>query len=272
MDVRIAAVLAAFAAAAVSCTTAQTSPAAGPERAQTPPSARTLLAVFAHPDDETMAGPMLARYARQGARVFLVSATDGEKGVMPHANVPGGGQLAAVRKEEAACAAAKLGAQAPVFLGMPDGGLNSSQALAELERKLKQVISDLKPDAIVTWGPDGGYGHPDHRMVSAVLTQIAQAGGPPLYYAELPLERIGGANRGLRFPTPFAGVQERYLNVRIAYAPADAAAASASLACHASHFTPESIQQISRLSELINGGVQYLRGWAGGSAMSDILN
>lgn len=61
--------------------------------------ARTLVAVFAHPDDETHVAPMLARYAREGARVLLVIATDGRRGANRHAGIPAGDSLAKVRAE-----------------------------------------------------------------------------------------------------------------------------------------------------------------------------
>ena len=48
--------------------------------------------------------------------------------------------------------------------------------LSAIVAKLEQVIRDVAPDAVLTWGPEGGYGHPDHRLVSAVVTQIVQTG------------------------------------------------------------------------------------------------
>src|SRR5436190_10540806 len=62
---------------------------------------KTLVAVVAHPDDETLTSPVLARYAREGARVYVVIATDGRRGVAPHAGIPAGDSLATVRAGEA---------------------------------------------------------------------------------------------------------------------------------------------------------------------------
>src|SRR5690349_5131831 len=81
---------------------------------------KTLLAVFAHPDDEQTVVPVLAKYASEGAQVYLIIATDGRFGVAPHAHIPAGDTLAAVRKEEAKCAAEKLGINPPIFIGLPD--------------------------------------------------------------------------------------------------------------------------------------------------------
>src|SRR5512146_1346015 len=87
-----------IAGAALSLAAALTARAA----AQQPP--KTILAVFAHPDDERIVGPLLAGYARSGVRTLLVIATDGRKGVTPHAHIPAGDSLARVRAGEARCA------------------------------------------------------------------------------------------------------------------------------------------------------------------------
>lgn len=76
---------------------------------------RVVLAVFAHPDDETFVGPMLARYAREGVKVYLGIATKGEKGITEHAGIPAGDQLTAVRRAEATCACQQLGIEPPIF-------------------------------------------------------------------------------------------------------------------------------------------------------------
>ncbi len=236
---------------------------------------RTLAAVFAHPDDETMVGPMLAHYAGQpGTRVVLVIVTNGDKGVTPFAKIPAGEALAAVRAKEAECACRALGIEAPVLLGFPDGGLASSQALAEAAGKLRTRLDELKPDAIVTWGPDGGYGHPDHRLVSAVVTQLAQAGDttPRLFYVGLPKSRLqSDAIQALKFPAPFAPVVDELLNIRVPYTEDDAARARAALDCHASQFPKESMALISKLTEAVNAGRMHLRLWTGGPARADLF-
>jgi LmbE family N-acetylglucosaminyl deacetylase len=245
--------------------------------AQAPnPTTRTLVAVFAHPDDEAIVGPMLAKYGREsGTKVHLVLATNGEKGVTPFANIPEGEQLAAARMKEADCACAALGIEPPIRLGLPDGGLGSSQVLAQAAARLQAAVDPLKPDAVVTWGPDGGYGHPDHRLVSALVTQIVQAGGwtPRLYYAGLPKSRLeADAVRALKFPAPFAPVADDLLNVRVPYSAEDAERARKSLTCHASQFTPEAMSLISTLTEQIHGGRMHLRSWAGGAQRTDLFD
>src|SRR6185436_7722722 len=72
-------------------------------------SSRPLLAVFAHPDDERVVGPLLSRLVGEGREVDLVIATDGSKGVRDHAGIPAGQRLAAARAKEADCSAKRLG-------------------------------------------------------------------------------------------------------------------------------------------------------------------
>ena len=249
-----------------------------PAQAQQPdanPHRRTLLAVFAHADDETMVGPLLAHYAKDSStRVVLAIVTDGSKGVTPFAGIPAGEQLAAVRREEAKCAAGALGTEPPVQLGLPDGGLNTSQALATAAGKLRQLFAEIHPDAIVTWGPDGGYGHPDHRLVSAVVTQLVQAGEttPLLYYAGLPKSRLSSdAVKALHFPAPFTPVLDELLNVRVPYSADDVDRAKRSLACHKSQFTPQSVDLIVALTQQVHEGRMHLRLWSGGAERTDLF-
>lgn len=236
---------------------------------------RTLLAVFAHPDDETIVGPLLAHYgSTPNTRVVIAIVTNGDKGVMPFASIPAGDALAAVRTQEATCSSAALGVDPPVLLGFPDGGLASVQVLTAATTKLRALFEELRPAAIVTWGPDGGYGHPDHRLVSAIVTEIVQAGETtaPLYYAGLPKSRLqSDATKALRFPAPFKAVLDDVLNVRVPYSTADAARARKSLECHASQFTPATMAVISKLTDQIHDGRMHLRHWTGGPARSDIF-
>src|SRR4029077_16396593 len=78
--------------------------------------------------------------------------------------------------------ATALGAKPPILLGFPDGKLGdyiSDRTLVyRLTDRLAAEIQRLHPDALITWGPDGGTGHPDHRLVSALVTQLVRAGAP----------------------------------------------------------------------------------------------
>src|SRR5690349_22782236 len=89
------------------------------------PARRAIMAIFAHPDDERVIGPLLSRLAREGRDTHLVIATDGSKGVRDFAKIPAGAPLAAARTKEATCAANRLGVKKRHLLGLPDGGLAS---------------------------------------------------------------------------------------------------------------------------------------------------
>src|SRR5438270_7378492 len=144
-----------------------------------------ILAVFAHPDDERVIGPLLSKLAREGRETHLVIATDGSKGVRDFVHIPAGPELAAARTKEAQCAANRLGVRQLHLLGLPDGGLASFDVLGKLRSALVAIIDSLKPAAIITYGPEGGTGHPDHRLVGDVVTQIVQA--DPRYYSNIDL-------------------------------------------------------------------------------------
>lgn len=235
---------------------------------------RTLLAVFAHPDDEASVGPLLARYARDPqTRVVLAIVTNGDKGVRPFANIPAGAPLAAARAKEAQCACEALGAQPPILLGLPDDALGSRQVLPEAREKVGRMLAEVRPDAIVTWGPDGGSGHPDHRLVSALVTEIVQSGDatPLLYYVGLPKSRVESA-AGKSSPSPFATVMDDALDTRVAYTAEDAERARKSLACHRSQFTPEDMEMIGGLLQQVHQGRMHLRRWSGGGPRTDLFD
>ena len=142
-----------------------------------PPSAhaqnsRRILAVFAHPDDERVIGPLLSKLAREGRETHLVIATDGSQGIRDFAHIPAGPALAAARTKEANCAATRLGVRQLHLLGLPDGGLASFEVLGKLRSRLAAIIDSLKPAVIITFGPEGGTGHPDHRLVGDVIRTL----------------------------------------------------------------------------------------------------
>jgi LmbE family N-acetylglucosaminyl deacetylase len=231
---------------------------------------QTVLAVFAHPDDERIVAPLLARYAREGHNVYLVVATDGAKGVTAHAGIPAGDSLAAIRVQETLCAARELGIKPPIMLGHPDAGLASFTVLGKLRSDVERVIADLRPAAILTFGREGGTGHPDHRLVGDVVTEIVQALPQeiPLYYPGLPAERMADAPAAR--PTVRV-TAERYLNVRVPYTPADFDKAVRSYICHASQYTEEQARANMRYVQHGFRGAVHLRAWNGGEPRTDLF-
>ena len=199
-----------------------------------------ILAVFAHPDDETLVAPALGNAAARGAHVRIVYATRGDASA-PQTNLAPGAAIAAHRSEEARCASAALGLAAPHLLDFGDGKLGEivrppAGTLARLRDSLARVVADERPDVVVTWGPDGGYGHPDHRLMTAVVTQILAADDarPLLLYAAI--------ERGTLPPLPqiqsmgWAETAPSLLTVRARITQSDLDAAARAFACHASQY------------------------------------
>ena len=121
-----------------------------------------VLAVFAHPDDETFrCGGTLALLARRGVRVWLLCATRGEAGI-PGASPEQAGRI---RQAELECACRALGLQPPHFLDYRDGTLSQVDE-AEAVEQVVRAVQALRPQVLLTWPPDGLSGHPDHVAVS----------------------------------------------------------------------------------------------------------
>ena len=224
------------------------------------PSSRTLVAVFAHADDETSVAPVLARYAREGVRVHLIIATDGAQGGS-NTSVPRGVELAKVRSEEARCAAAALGIQPPILLGFPDGALGhyaaDSSLLFRLTQRLHEELQRLRPDVVITWGPDGAVGHADHRLVGNLVTQLVRAGAPGvperLFYAHIPVEGIR-LMKPTRGEPPFLIPQAKYLSARVSFTVADFEAARRSMSCHKTQYSDEVVQRLfGMMQQVLNG-------------------
>ena len=124
-----------------------------------------LLAVFAHPDDETFrSGGTLALLARRGVRVQVLTATRGQGGSCGDPPLCLPEELPGVRERELRCACAALGIEPPILLDYQDGRL-SNIAPSEIIADVLEVVSQVHPEIILTFGPDGLSGHPDHVVI-----------------------------------------------------------------------------------------------------------
>jgi len=154
-------------------------------------SKQTLLAVLAHPDDESFGmGGTLALYASRGAEVHLVCATRGEVGEVAPELLKGFNSIAELRESELRCAAGILGLAGVHFLDYRDSGMPGSpdnqhpQALAaqpldEVAANIVCYIRELKPQIVLTFDPIGGYRHPDHIAIQrATVRAFEQANNP----------------------------------------------------------------------------------------------
>jgi LmbE family N-acetylglucosaminyl deacetylase len=154
---------------------------------------RTLLGVWAHPDDEAyLSAGLMATFRRRGDRVVLVTATLGEHGTNDAETWPPE-RLAALRRVELRNSLAALDVDEFHLLGYEDG----TCAQYDATDVVRDMIGDIQPDVIVTFGPDGMTGHPDHRAVSAWTTEAWATTRPSarLWYATLTpdFHRLWGA-------------------------------------------------------------------------------
>ena len=125
----------------------------------------TVLMIWAHPDDETyLVGGLSAVLTDAGHRVVCVTATRGEAG-MPDAAPRQLDRLAQVRTAELEAALRILGIEEHHWLDYPDGGCADVDTHEAADR-IVAVVDDVRPDTVITFGPDGFTGHPDHQTVS----------------------------------------------------------------------------------------------------------
>lgn len=149
-----------------------------------------LMAVMAHPDDEALGfGGTLARYAAEGVEVCVVTATCGDagryRGYPPGDQAhPGAEALAVIREAELRAAADVLGIGELVLLGYHDQQLDRADP-AEVIAALAGQLRRRRPDVVVTFGPDGAYGHPDHVAISQFTAAAIVAAADPARTAGL---------------------------------------------------------------------------------------
>lgn len=156
------------------------------------PRARPLrvLGLFAHPDDEVFCvGGTIARASRAGAETAVVSLTQGEAGQIRDSATATRRTLGATRVAELRASAAALGVSQVECLDLGDGNL-ARMPYADLVAQVGSILERLAPDVVVTFGDDGGFGHPDHTTSSqAVLAARPQLSAPPrVLHARFPVQ------------------------------------------------------------------------------------
>jgi LmbE family N-acetylglucosaminyl deacetylase len=148
----------------------------------------TILGVWAHPDDEAyLSGGLMSLARDAGSRVVCVTATRGELGT-PDPEMWPPDLLAVERGVELARCLDILGVSEHRWLGYPDGECDQAEVSAAVST-LAAIIRDVQPDTVLTFGPDGITGHPDHRTVSAWATEAfaeAASDGARLFYSSIP--------------------------------------------------------------------------------------
>lgn len=135
------------------------------------PDTLKLLCIVPHPDDESMGfGGTLAKYAAEGVETYLICATKGERGWLGKPDeYPGMEALGQLREEELRASVQVLGIRELHFLDYIDGDLDQAEPTAAIA-KLVAHIRTIRPQVVLTFGPDGLYGHPDHIAISQWTT------------------------------------------------------------------------------------------------------
>jgi LmbE family N-acetylglucosaminyl deacetylase len=158
--------------------------------------AKTILAVLAHPDDESFGmGGTLALYARNGYDTYYVCATRGEAGTVDQEFLDGFKDTAELRTEELNRAAKILGLKGVFFLGYRDSGMPGMDAnkhpdaqvnhsIDEVAGKVVKYIRELKPDIVLTFDPIGGYKHPDHIHIHNATVLAFEKADDPAFHPE----------------------------------------------------------------------------------------
>lgn len=156
-----------------------------------------ILAVLAHPDDESFGmGATLALYSQRGVAVHLICGTRGEAGEVDAELLTGYSSVADLREYELRCAAQKLGLKEVHFLDYRDSGMKGSadnnhpNALAntpqdEVAEKIARLMRQIKPQVVLTFSPNGGYGHPDHIAIQRATLQAFHLSGDPTFNCDL---------------------------------------------------------------------------------------
>jgi LmbE family N-acetylglucosaminyl deacetylase len=201
-----------------------------------------LLLVLAHPDDESMGnGTLIARAAARGVDVRLVCATRGGAGWngRPAGATPE--QLPEIRQRELEAAAGVLGIAGVELWDYPDGGVAACDQ-DEISARIADAVDRLAPTVVVGWGPDGGYGHPDHVAVGACTDRTLRGRPLPHYHMasdgsigaalQKAAREIGVSLGDLRVVT----VPDRAVDIHPTAAEADLVGRA--IACHDSQRSP----------------------------------
>lgn len=152
-------------------------------------SGKTIVGVFAHPDDETF-GPSgtLAKLAAKND-VYIITATSGEQGEN-HRTRKSKRTIAEIRRDELRCAAKIIGVKKVYFLGFADGTL-SNNLYHEIAAKIEDRLKKLKPEILITMDKNGVSGHIDHITISMVTTFVFRKLSfiKEIWYHAMPKER-----------------------------------------------------------------------------------
>jgi N-acetylglucosamine malate deacetylase 2 len=217
------------------------------EPARTLPQWRAVLAVVAHPDDESFGmGAVLAAFSAAGSRTAVACLTHGEASTLH--GVPG--DLHRIRAAEFAAAAAELGVSTTILRHYADGKL-ATTCRTQLIGEVLDAIREVDPDGLLAFDPSGVTGHPDHAAATAAARDAAAIHGLPVLSWTLPAAVAQTLNT--ESGTAFAGHPPAQIDLVISV---DRTRQRAAVAAHASQALPTSV--LWRRLDLL-GDREYLR-------------
>jgi LmbE family N-acetylglucosaminyl deacetylase len=222
------------------------------------------LAILAHPDDETLIGPLIARYAHKGHDFHIVSITSGQKGVRPHYGLAAGDELGSIREEELRCSCRALGAREPFLLSFQDQGIGTPAAIDQVAGRLRAIINQTCPDVIITWGPEGLTGHIDHCLASDVATLVFERPSlleyrpRKLYYITFPESRFRENPDPMNRRKPIFFVGDEFITTEVDCREF-MARGDAAIDCHNTQWRPERKQELKNMYAAFFGGRVWLR-------------
>jgi LmbE family N-acetylglucosaminyl deacetylase len=223
---------------------------------------RSILVAVAHPGDESTMGALLAHYARRGVRVQVAAITLGQRGVSPQSRTLPAEQLGKIRIQELKCACQAYGAAEPILFGEEDGKLAEPQRQRPVAGQIRDTIAKLRPTVVLTLGPDGFTGNPDHLTVSSLVTQVFQswpegAYAPErLYYLAYPASKFSQPVPPFR--RPLNTVNDRFITTTV-NVTSGLPAGVAAIDCYKSQWNPEQMQALKDIMSERLGGNVYLR-------------
>ena len=223
-------------------------------------SKKTILAIFPHPDDENMIGHVLAKYSRLGHNVYIIIATDGQNGTRV-TTIPAGDSLGLLRQQETKCACEKLKINPPIYLHIErlDTKFGVRPYLDGRKKGMEEIknqIKRLKPDLLLTFGPDGEYGHSEHIVTGAMVTELLLKEGwvdkYPLYY---PVD----VKEDVTDDDDLSYIDKKYINLKVVYSDEDEEKMIEAAKCYVTQVTPDEIKELTDMVTKDKANTKYFR-------------
>ena len=221
---------------------------------------KAILGIFAHPDDENIVGTVLAKYSREGHNVYIIITTDGKDGTRV-ARIPAGDSLGVIRQKETICACEKLKINPPIYLSIDklDTKYGTRQYLngrKKVIEELKKYIEKINPDVLITFGPDGEYGHSEHIVTGAIVTELLLKEG---WVDKYPLYFPVDIKEDVIDDDELSYIDKKYINLKVLYSDEDKQRMIEAGKCYVTQFTPEEMKEMTDLVTKNKANIKYFR-------------